>query len=266
MKRTEVKSSNVKSVGYDLTNKILEVEFHSGGIYHYLKVPEDCVQDLARAKSVGKFISSEIKGNFEFVKGEYEKSNIFLNIYFAGPAGAGKTYAAKYLIEKYGYIQAKIANPVYGLAKDYFGMTKKDRKLLQIIGTEAARQVVDTNIWVNRFAQDIKIVNNTRKLMGFSDVGFVCDDCRFLNEHKSLKENGWIGIYLNVSDEARIERLTKRDGNAQVTTLKHSSELDMDKFKDDLIQFDASGTIEEANKSLDVLIEKLKAEKEKVNG
>lgn len=266
MKRTEVKSSNIKSVGYDLANKVLEVEFHSGGVYHYLEVPEKAIQDLARAESVGKFISSDIKNKFEFVKGEYEKDDVFLNIYLTGPAGAGKTYAAKYLIDKYKYLQAKIASPVYGLAKDYFGMTKKDRKLLQTIGTDAAREAVSKNIWVDRFAEDIKIVNITRKIMGYPDVGFVCDDCRFLNEHESLKANGWIGIYLNVSDEIRIERLKKRDGSAQVSTLKHSSELDMDKFKDDLIQFDASGTLEEAHKGLDALITKLKAKKEKVNG
>ena len=39
MDREKVRSSNLKSVGYNPSNSILEVEFQSGRIYHYLKVP-----------------------------------------------------------------------------------------------------------------------------------------------------------------------------------------------------------------------------------
>ena len=80
------------------------------------------------------------------------------NLYLVGMAGSGKSYSAQYLIEKYNYKLSKFAFPVYGIAEDYFGMRSKDRRLLQIIGTEAGRNIVDNDIWVNRFVQDIKIV------------------------------------------------------------------------------------------------------------
>jgi len=38
MKRKTVKSSNIKSVGYDIRNKILEIEFNNGAVYHYKDV------------------------------------------------------------------------------------------------------------------------------------------------------------------------------------------------------------------------------------
>ena len=266
MKRTEVESSNINSVGYNAVNKVLEVEFHTGSIYHYKNISKIMAADLLLADSIGSFFNKNIRNDFEFEKGEYKEMITIPNIYICGKAGAGKTYAAKYLMDKCGYIQAKFAFPVYGLAYDYFRMDKKDRKLLQIIGTDAARDAVDKDIWVKRFVEDTKIVQLTRELMDLPNVGLVCDDCRFENEHLVLKKNGWIGIYLTVSDEIRIQRLGKRDGDAQAATLNHASELDVDKFKDDLIQIDSSKTVEETFKLLDELIEELKNKKEKING
>ena len=38
MIRNDVISSNLKSIGYDSASCILEIEFHSGGIYQYSQV------------------------------------------------------------------------------------------------------------------------------------------------------------------------------------------------------------------------------------
>lgn len=38
MDRTPVSSTNLKSVGYDAVNRVLEIEFHDGGIYQYFNV------------------------------------------------------------------------------------------------------------------------------------------------------------------------------------------------------------------------------------
>lgn len=173
------------------------------------------------------------------------------NVYFAGKAGAGKTYACRYLIKKYGYRQAKFAYPVYNLAYNYFDMKDKDRKLLQIIGTDVGRTLVDSEIWVNRFIQDTFIVQETAKKLGLSFKGFVSDDVRFPNEHKALKNAGWIGLFLTVPDDIRIKRLGKRDGDAQVATLQHSSETSIDIFKDELIQVDSSESLEATYKNID---------------
>lgn len=176
------------------------------------------------------------------------------SIYFVGKAGAGKTYAARYIIEKYGHLQSKFAYPVYNLAYNYFGMKNKDRKLLQVIGTDVARDSINKDIWINRFGMDIKIVSATYKMLYGKDVKFVSDDTRFKNEHKLLQKLGWLGIYLDVPDEIRIRRLTKRDGNAQIETLKHSSETELDSFKDELVKVDSSKTLEDTYQNIDELL------------
>jgi dephospho-CoA kinase len=265
MKRINVKSSNIKSVGYDEVNKVLEIEFNNSGVYHYEDVDPATTEEFLNASSLGKTFNRAIKNSFKCNKGEFKPKQKTTNFYIAGKAGAGKTKAAEHLIKDYGFIQAKIAGPVYGLARDYFGMTNKDRPLLQMIGTDAGR-VIDTNIWVNRFIENAKIVHATREKMGLPKVGLVCDDCRFLNEHEALKAAGWVGIFLDAPDEIRISRLAGRDGDAQVASLTHSSEVDVEKFQDDLIQFDASGSIADTNEALDKLMETIGTKKEKING
>lgn len=260
MKRTPVKSSNIRAIGYDKVAKVLEVEFNHGGTYYYKDVPANAVNALLKAPSIGRFFSTNIKNTFDFKKGEWEEEEEVKvpNFYICGKAGAGKTKTAEYLIKKFGSIQAKFAFPVYGLAYDYFKMDKKDRNLLQIIGTDAGREVVDTDIWVKRFVEDTKIVQLTREKLRLPSVGLVCDDCRFENEHLVLKENGWVGIHLAVSDNIRMNRLKKRDGDAQVSTLNHASEVSVDVFKDELIQINASQELEDTYKQLDELIKEIK--------
>jgi dephospho-CoA kinase len=179
------------------------------------------------------------------------------NIYFVGKAGAGKSYSAKFMIKKYGYGVAKFAYPVYMIAEKYFGMINKDRKLLQVIGTDAGRDQIDSEIWVKRFKQDMTIIRLTAKILNRSIPKFVMDDCRFPNEHQVLKDLGFVGIYINVSDEKRKERLIGRDGTAQEKTLNHKSESLIDTFKDDLIKVDGNGSLEDSYKALNDLLQRL---------
>lgn len=163
-----------------------------------------------------------------------------MNIYICGKAGAGKSITAAYLKDKYGMVTAKFAYPVYELAYNYFSMKGKDRRLLQVLGSDVARNTINSNIWVNRFKEDIQIVEGTRKVLQLPPVNFILDDCRFENEHKILKEMGWVGLYLDVPDYIRVERLQNRDGTAQEATLNHPSELAVDTFKHELVQINAS--------------------------
>ena len=61
MERQPVKSSNVKSVGYDAEEKVLEVEFKSGGVYQYAGVQPEMYADLLKAESVGRFVSQVVR-------------------------------------------------------------------------------------------------------------------------------------------------------------------------------------------------------------
>ena len=62
MERTPVKSSNVASVGFDKETGTLEIEYKSGGVYHYVGVDADKHSDLMKAPSIGAFVHAHIKG------------------------------------------------------------------------------------------------------------------------------------------------------------------------------------------------------------
>ena len=64
MNRDNVASSNLKSVGYDEGSSILEVEFHSGGIYEYFGVPEGVYLGLMSASSKGQYLHHYVKNSY----------------------------------------------------------------------------------------------------------------------------------------------------------------------------------------------------------
>jgi hypothetical protein len=66
MERIRVSSSNVRAVGYDAEEQILEVEFHSGSIYHYFNVPEYKYGGLMRASSKGGYLNDHIKSTYRY--------------------------------------------------------------------------------------------------------------------------------------------------------------------------------------------------------
>lgn len=173
------------------------------------------------------------------------------NVAFCGKAGSGKSILTQHLCKKYGYTHAKMATSVYAIAQQYFGMTNKNRKLLQTIGSDVGREEYSKNIWVERFLQDTELVKRTNELLYSKGTYFCADDIRFKNEAQVLIEEGWKIFYLNVDDKTRISRLGNRDGDAQINTLNHSSETEIDEFKDSLIQIDASGTVEQAIQQLE---------------
>ncbi len=66
MNRTPVRSSDIRSVGYDPASRTLEVEFNSGGVYQYSDVPETVYQDFMRATSKGSYFHHHIKGRYPY--------------------------------------------------------------------------------------------------------------------------------------------------------------------------------------------------------
>ena len=65
--RQGVSSSNIKSIGYDVDNKVLEIEFNWGNaLYHYFGVPAEVHAELMAAESHGKYLAKYIKGVYEY--------------------------------------------------------------------------------------------------------------------------------------------------------------------------------------------------------
>jgi hypothetical protein len=68
MDRTLVRSSNIRSIGYEASSLTLEVEFKSGSLYQYMGVPQNQYEALMNARSIGRHLNSNIKGRYRYVQ------------------------------------------------------------------------------------------------------------------------------------------------------------------------------------------------------
>ena len=66
MTRKPVKSTAVRSVGYDADEWVLQVKYAGGDIYNYFRVPATEYQRLIEAPSKGIHMNGEIKPYYEY--------------------------------------------------------------------------------------------------------------------------------------------------------------------------------------------------------
>ncbi len=71
MKREQVRSSAIKSIGYDEDKQVVEVELlETGKIYQYFDVPLEDYLALIEAKSIGAYYNKVFKLEFTDYKEE----------------------------------------------------------------------------------------------------------------------------------------------------------------------------------------------------
>jgi dephospho-CoA kinase len=179
------------------------------------------------------------------------------NIGVIGKLGSGKTTAANFIIDNYGYIRLSLATPIKEIMKEYLDIKDKTdpryRKVAQTIGTDWFRSI-DDKVWVKHLMKRAGRLKNK---------SVVCDDVRFLNEAETLLGNRWVLIYLDCPLEIRKARCIDRDGTFDDATVNHPSETGVDdimkQFGNDpfLITVDASGTVENTNNGLRAALAKL---------
>lgn len=61
MKREPVESSALASIGYEADTETLELEFSSGAVYRYLRVPAIVAVELQNAESRGRYFDAFVK-------------------------------------------------------------------------------------------------------------------------------------------------------------------------------------------------------------
>jgi hypothetical protein len=133
----------------------------------------------------------------------------------------GKDTACDYLVKQHGGAKLSFAEPIYAIlnyAQETCRFEKgKDRRFLQYIGTEWARQI-DSNVWINLLIDKLNKNNHV----------FV-SDLRFRNEMDALKAHGFTCINIIAEGEEHdafgVSRPTR--GREQDVP-RHQSNVDLD--------------------------------------
>ena len=152
-----------------------------------------------------------------------------MKVGLAGKMGAGKTTIANLLNEREGFVKLSLAEPIKRIAEVFFGMKKGNpgyRELMQKIGTDLFRSIIDEDVWVRhlfRLIADWETID--------PETNIVVDDVRFPNEAEAMLKNGWTVVYLDCPAHVRKQRLKMRDGFVEEDTFKHASETVVDKIK-----------------------------------
>ena len=132
-----------------------------------------------------------------------------------GAAGSGKSAAADYLVEHYGYWRIKFAGPLkdmlyaIGLTHDEIEGHSKEAKsstlcgrtpryVMQTLGTEWGRNIVGPDLWVNIWRQKVE-----RLAAENPQARIVVDDMRFGNELDAVKQLGGTRIMLHRANSGR---------------------------------------------------------------
>lgn len=167
---------------------------------------------------------------------------------FSGAIGTGKSLAAEYLSIQYDFNRISFAEKLKEMAKavTFDGRIdkKRDRKLLQFLGTDYYRSI-DEDYWLRPVVERIEYI--------FSHGGnVVIDDARFENEFKGLQQFNATFVHILSSESDISDRLLDRDGTTNTGIIEHVSENAIGRiFADELVYNDK--TKAEFVKELDIV-------------
>ena len=129
---------------------------------------------------------------------------------FAGKMETGKTTAAEFLIDRYGFEKMSFATPLKKAVADLFEWNLEDlndygfketvdpywevspREVLQKFGTEFIREMINPDFWAMKL--ESRLVNRISK------YNIVIDDIRFEEEADVIHDHGGIVILLERKD------------------------------------------------------------------
>ncbi len=112
-----------------------------------------------------------------------------MNVYLTGLRRSGKDTAARAISLAYGLRVVALTEPLYAIAREYFGMAEKDRETLQKVGD--AFRAVDEMWLINHVVEQ--------------GDGLVCADIRLPIEARALRNGGWIGLRVERPEEDRLD-------------------------------------------------------------
>lgn len=133
--------------------------------------------------------------------GEFVKQPLLIGI--AGRAGVGKDTAGRFLLQHFAFYRAAFANPLKSMLLA-MGLTRAEldgpykelplrwldvspRELMQTLGTEWGRELIDPNLWLRVFSRQLE--QDWPALLAADPdwAGYVITDVRFENEAEFVR-------------------------------------------------------------------------------
>lgn len=168
----------------------------------------------------------------------------------AGKARSGKDTIANYLWREYGFTRLAFADPVKLAAQQMFGLSHDQtwedsykeveipfwgmspRRMFQLLGTEAGRNVFGHDLWIKRLAYSMSI-------LPADDI--VVPDVRFNDEADFIRSQGGLVVHLERPDGKAIEHAS------------HASEAGVERKAEDWTLFN-QGTLGDLYSGVDQLM------------
>ena len=161
-----------------------------------------------------------------------------MKIAIAGQMASGKTTLAEQLQQElesldYRVVRHSLGRQVKQIGIDLFGMTVKDRPLLQKIGMKMRE--IRPDVWIEYVNRSIEEDFAADKY----DVAIV-DDVRFINEANFFKDNDWQVIRLRIDEELQQTRLQKtyEDWEVHWNNREDPSETEVSQIPDESLWMD----------------------------
>jgi hypothetical protein len=171
-----------------------------------------------------------------------------MKIALIAKAGSGKnTVCDMFKIHNTKFVEYKFAAKLYEAQyaiQNVLGLPNvKEGPLLQYLGTEYGRKYHGEDFWINQL----------KKSLNPNDFPIITD-CRFKDELKWCKENGFTTIKLYRDIDKRIEFVGNRDQN-------HKSEIDLDDIPDTEYDYviDNNGHIDDLAIKVQILYDDLRS-------
>lgn len=112
MQRLPVESSDIVSVGYDQTSRVLEVEFRGSRVYQYLEVTPDIYENFMKAQSYGVFFYGSINGRYRYRKVEKDEAQKKYEAIAIVTGNARKASYFKMALDEFGIASEQLDLPV----------------------------------------------------------------------------------------------------------------------------------------------------------
>lgn len=173
-----------------------------------------------------------------------------MKIAILGRAGSGKDTVANYLVSEHGFEKHAFSEGLYKICREYYGMTVKDRGLLQEVG-EVMRSI-DPDVFVKYLINQLKNSENV-----------VISDVRFVNEYNTLKELGFKFYRVKADLNTRLGRIKERDkieiNQDYINKIEtHTIETQCDNFEAEILENNQD--YNELFRKIDEIVNKLKQE------